>query len=572
MSRLNEREIARKLAERDELEPPAGLLDKIKSEIPDSLRIGTDAPAAERRRPLPPQQRWLIAASLIATVGAGLFALRVREEAPSLDQAARPAPAVAAPAAPEIPPSPKPPAARRREDAAEEKEKTRLRSLGYVSSGTAAAPSGVERGVVGGVAGGFAGSKKENAPVTTFAAPPAAPPAAAPPPAPPAPVAKPAEERDEAIAVTAESPLADRRQAEKGAAVSQTELEKVPTARDPWTVLQKAPGVATDRINVGGNESGQQSQYVGPGAAGDQAVRSVDGAVISDMKALGSAPAYYDFDSFEEMQVTTGDRPFTDAAKHRLSTFGLDVGGASFIAARRSIAAGRLPAPASVRAEEFVNSFDYGDAPPAYGDFALKAEGAPTPFVQGPRYRLLRFNLRGREAGAGAAVARDAEAQVEFDPAAVARYRLIGYEGQAAAGGRHRDRWDVAAGRSVTALYEVELQPDAPRGGRVATLRLRYRSPETGKPRETEMRLDLADLAPTWEKAAPGFRLAALVAQLAEILEGSPWAKESLPEVARQARSLEKARGGQAAELADLAEKAARIKGAGSSPSSPPPP
>jgi len=36
-------------------------------------------------------------------------------------------------------------------------------------------------------------------------------------------------------------------------------------ARDPWTVLQKAPGVLTDRITVGGNESGQQSQYVGPG-------------------------------------------------------------------------------------------------------------------------------------------------------------------------------------------------------------------------------------------------------------------------------------------------------------------
>jgi hypothetical protein len=39
-------------------------------------------------------------------------------------------------------------------------------------------------------------------------------------------------------------------------------------ARDPWAVLQKTPGVLTDRINVGGNESGQQSQYVGPGSLG----------------------------------------------------------------------------------------------------------------------------------------------------------------------------------------------------------------------------------------------------------------------------------------------------------------
>ncbi len=50
-----------------------------------------------------------------------------------------------------------------------------------------------------------------------------------------------------------------------GRRLTQTELEKIPTARDPWAVLQKTPGVLTDRINVGGNESGQQSQYVGPG-------------------------------------------------------------------------------------------------------------------------------------------------------------------------------------------------------------------------------------------------------------------------------------------------------------------
>ena len=49
-----------------------------------------------------------------------------------------------------------------------------------------------------------------------------------------------------------------------------TDLEKIPTARDPWTILQNTPGVLTDRINIGGNESGQQSQYVGPGS-GDTA-------------------------------------------------------------------------------------------------------------------------------------------------------------------------------------------------------------------------------------------------------------------------------------------------------------
>ncbi len=50
-------------------------------------------------------------------------------------------------------------------------------------------------------------------------------------------------------------------------------LEKIPTARDPWTILQGTPGVLTDRIDVGGNESGQQSQYVGPGSAAGTTAR-----------------------------------------------------------------------------------------------------------------------------------------------------------------------------------------------------------------------------------------------------------------------------------------------------------
>ncbi len=118
---------------------------------------------------------------------------------------------------------------------------------------------------------------------------------------------------EDVITVTAESPLLDERRISTGATISQTELEKIPTARDPWAILQSTPGVLTDRINVGGNESGQQSAYVGPGSSGDQAIWSVDGVVITDMAALGSSPAYYDFDAFEEMQVTTGGSDTTIA-------------------------------------------------------------------------------------------------------------------------------------------------------------------------------------------------------------------------------------------------------------------
>jgi hypothetical protein len=111
---------------------------------------------------------------------------------------------------------------------------------------------------------------------------------------------------EQTITVTADTPLLDTRKTGTGATVTKVELESIPTARDPWVILQQVPGVLTDRINVGGNESGQQSAFVGKGSAGDQATFNVDGVNITDMSALGSSPAYYDFDSFEEIQVATG--------------------------------------------------------------------------------------------------------------------------------------------------------------------------------------------------------------------------------------------------------------------------
>ena len=99
--------------------------------------------------------------------------------------------------------------------------------------------------------------------------------------------------------VISASPLIDERSITLGPTVTQAELEKIPTSRDPWSMLQQTPGVLVDRINVGGNESGQQSNFVSPGTNNCNSVWSVDGVVITDMAAIGSSPSYYDFDAFE---------------------------------------------------------------------------------------------------------------------------------------------------------------------------------------------------------------------------------------------------------------------------------
>jgi hypothetical protein len=106
------------------------------------------------------------------------------------------------------------------------------------------------------------------------------------------------------VTVSGETPVIDTRKVQTGAAVVNEELKSIPTARDPWVVMQTVPGVQIDRVNVAGSESGQQSNMMTKGTQG--ATFQVDGVNLTDMSALGSSAAYYDFDSFQEMQVITG--------------------------------------------------------------------------------------------------------------------------------------------------------------------------------------------------------------------------------------------------------------------------
>ncbi|HYU35963.1 MAG TPA: TonB-dependent receptor [Thermoanaerobaculia bacterium] len=107
------------------------------------------------------------------------------------------------------------------------------------------------------------------------------------------------------ITVTGEAPILDERKLNTGADIPAEALDKVPTARDPWSLLSQAPGVLVDRINLGGNESGQQSGFLGTGSVGRDNVFSVDGVVLTDMNAVGGSATYFDFGAFEEVQFTT---------------------------------------------------------------------------------------------------------------------------------------------------------------------------------------------------------------------------------------------------------------------------
>jgi hypothetical protein len=115
----------------------------------------------------------------------------------------------------------------------------------------------------------------------------------------------------ETVTVTGASPLVDTRETGTKSSFDLETMQNIPSARDPWVMLERTPGIIMDRANVGGNQSGQQSGYISRGASTGNNKWSIDGVDITDMAATGASPIYYDFDMLEEMQVTTGGADVT---------------------------------------------------------------------------------------------------------------------------------------------------------------------------------------------------------------------------------------------------------------------
>ena len=109
----------------------------------------------------------------------------------------------------------------------------------------------------------------------------------------------------ETLTVTGRSPVVDTKETGSKQTFTNDMLQTIPSARDPWVILQQTPGIAMDRENVGGSQSGQQSGTVSRGANPFNNKWTLDGVDITDL-STGASPTYYDFDAFEGMTITTG--------------------------------------------------------------------------------------------------------------------------------------------------------------------------------------------------------------------------------------------------------------------------
>jgi hypothetical protein len=111
----------------------------------------------------------------------------------------------------------------------------------------------------------------------------------------------------ETVTVVGETPAVDVRSTNVSTNLDQALLQDVPTARDVWAILQtQAPQLVLNREDVGGSEGGLQAVFSSKGTTWHQNTYSMNGVVTTDPAATGATMYYFDYDSFEEVQVSTG--------------------------------------------------------------------------------------------------------------------------------------------------------------------------------------------------------------------------------------------------------------------------
>ncbi|MEJ1969190.1 MAG: VWA domain-containing protein [Rhizomicrobium sp.] len=142
-------------------------------------------------------------------------------------------------------------------------------------------------------------------------------------------------------------------------------------------------------------------------------------------------------------------------------------------------------------------------------------------------------------------IANDVKIQVEFNPARVAEYRLIGYEtrllNRTDFNNDHVDAGDIGSGTTVTALYEITpvgskgamgdpLRYAMPaRGdpnGEIAFLKIRYKLPGQTVSKLIARPITSADVTSDFAAVSPDMRFAASVAGAAQLMRHDPYIKD----------------------------------------------
>ena len=116
----------------------------------------------------------------------------------------------------------------------------------------------------------------------------------------------------ENITVTGASPTVDTTSANVNVNLSEQLIQGTPGGRDIWGLLEaKVPGLVMSRPDVGGTSGGLQGVFSARGTTSAQNTSFLNGINVGDPAAIGAAGFYYDFDAFDDIQVSTGAHDIT---------------------------------------------------------------------------------------------------------------------------------------------------------------------------------------------------------------------------------------------------------------------
>jgi hypothetical protein len=114
---------------------------------------------------------------------------------------------------------------------------------------------------------------------------------------------------NEEVTVKGESPVVDTKSTNVNVNLDSKLLESTPGGKDIWNILEyKVPGLIFDSPDVGGNQAGLQRGFTARGTPNAQNVQLINGSNVGDPAAIGFAMNYYDPNSFENIQVSTGSQ------------------------------------------------------------------------------------------------------------------------------------------------------------------------------------------------------------------------------------------------------------------------
>jgi hypothetical protein len=116
----------------------------------------------------------------------------------------------------------------------------------------------------------------------------------------------------ETVTVAGTSPTIDTTSANVAVNLSSTLLQGTPGGRDLWGLLEaKVPGLSMSRPDVAGTSGGLQGGFSARGTTASQNTLYLNGVNVGDPAAIGFAGFYYDFDSLDDVQVSTGAHDIT---------------------------------------------------------------------------------------------------------------------------------------------------------------------------------------------------------------------------------------------------------------------